>query len=175
MKLRWLWQADRTAGERRAALACAVVAISSASVAVLVRTRLAPGGEGLFSLWGAASGAVGGWVALRLSAHRLGHPGLPGTLRALGGIITISFIAALIAGTMILPGYGTMFGPFSLAMTLIGSPIVAVLWLLGLWLSHKLIATWRHEQESVHRARALAPGWRTRRRSALINYRESSD
>lgn len=175
MKLRWLWQADRTAGERRAALACAIVAISSASVAVLVRTRLVPGGDGLFSLWGAASGAVGGWIALRLSAHRLGHPGLSGTFRALGGIVSISVIAALIAGTLILPLYGTMFGPFSLAMTLIGSPLAAVLWLLGLWLSHRLIATWRRERESVHHARALDPDWRARRRSALINYRESSD
>lgn len=64
-------------------------------------------------------------------------------------MIWISFVGALFGGTLALPFYGTMFGPFTLVVTLIKAPILALLWTSSLLSAHFMIKVRRDERDSV--------------------------
>ena len=67
-------------------------------------------------------------------------------IRALRGIIAVSFVGTLIGGTLALPFYGTMFGPLMFVLTLVGHPGLAALWLATLIACHFLLQVWRRER-----------------------------
>ncbi|KAA9007909.1 hypothetical protein [Histidinibacterium aquaticum] len=146
-----------TPGERGRLLAYLVVAIFGAAFALIVVSRLEgdrPGlltGMSLYHWWVVISGAVGAAGGLYLSGEALGHPGKSGWSKAAWGALVTSFAGSLIAGTLALPLYGTMFGPFSLAVTLAGSPLLAVLWFGCLFRAHYLLSFWRRERDSIFR------------------------
>ena len=66
-----------------------------------------------------------------------------------GSAILISFAGSLIAGTLALPLYGTMFGPFALAVIFVSSPLLAGLWAFNLFGVHVLMCQWRIERDSI--------------------------
>lgn len=103
----------------------------------------------LADLWFVTAGALGAMGGIYLGRRWLGHPGPRGALLATLGVPMISFLCAVIGGTLALPFYGTMFGPMIFALTLLGNPFLAVVWFTVLTATHFLMAGWRRERESL--------------------------
>lgn len=143
-----------TDGEQSLCLAYFSVGIFSAGLAFIVVNQLS-GGAAVFrplsayDLWVIFAGAVGGCAGLFLGRRWMGHNGVLGFIRALVGMFIVSFLGALIGGTLALPLYGTMFGPFSLIVALIGAPQLAMFWGVILLSAHFLICVWRRERDTV--------------------------
>lgn len=145
---------DLTQGERSIALAYFGVAVLGAALGINVVLTL--GGVAAwitpfsaYDYWVVFSAAVGGCVGLYLGQDRLGHAGARGFGRAVFGMIWVSFVGALFGGTLALPFYGTMFGPFTLVVTLFKAPILALLWASSLLSAHFMIKVRRDERDSV--------------------------
>ncbi len=143
-----------TDGERSLAMAYIFVALFGAGMAFVAVIQLGQGTAfarpmNWYECWIVLAGALGGVAALFLAGDKLGRPGWRGHLRATLGAIWVSFVGALIAGTLALPIYGTMFGPFTLGITLAGSPMLAGLWFANLMSAHLLISAWRIERDSI--------------------------
>lgn len=100
-------------------------------------------------LWFVFAGALGAVGGIYLGRRWLGHPGLRGALLAVLGVPMVSFLCSVLGGTLALPFYGTMFGPMIFALTLIGNPVLAVVWLTVLAATHFLMSGWRRERESL--------------------------
>lgn len=142
-----------TEGERARVLAFVLVGLSSAALgylAVLHLDRSALFNElSASQTWIIVAAAIGGLLALFLSGDRIGQTGRNGLLRSAAGGIWVTFVGALIGGTLGLPLYGTMFGPFVVAVTLLGAPILAVFWVLNLVGIHFLLAVHQRERDSI--------------------------
>jgi hypothetical protein len=140
-----------TDGERCMALAYLVVSLFGCGMAFVTVTQMSDGdilerSLTLYERWVVLSGGIGGGVGLFLAGEKMGQQGARGHLRAIPAVIWVSFVGALIAGTLALPLYGTMFGPFTLGVTLAGAPVLAALWFANLFGAHVLIAAWRAER-----------------------------
>ena len=109
-----------------------------------------------YDLWIVLCGALGSAAALRMSGDKMGQTGGKGVVSAIYGGNWISFVGALIAGTLALPLYGTMFGPFVLGVTLYGAPLLAGLWAANLIAVHMLLISWNRERNSIFHARLPA-------------------
>jgi len=142
-----------TDGERARALAFFLVGVCSAGLGYLAVLHLDRNAlfEELtwYQLWIVTASGLGGMIALFLSGDRMGQPGAKGAYRAVAGGIWITFIGALIGGTLGLPVYGTMFGPFIVVVTLLGAPMLAALWAFNLLGIHMLMATYQSERDSI--------------------------
>lgn len=140
-------------GERARALAFLLVGLSSAGLgylAVLHLDRAALFQElSWYQTWIIAASGLGGMISLFLSGDRMGQSGRQGVLRSVAGAIWITFIGALIGGTLGLPLYGTMFGPFIVVVTLMGAPLLAMLWAFNLMGVHMLMAIYQRERDSI--------------------------
>ncbi|PVA07033.1 hypothetical protein [Thalassorhabdomicrobium marinisediminis] len=140
-------------GERARALAFLVVGISSAGLGFLAVLRLEGAsvfdGISAYQLWIIAASALGGLAALFLSGDRMGQAGVAGALRGVAGAIWVTFIGAVIGGTLSLPLYGTMFGPFIVCVTLLGAPLLALLWATNLIAVHILMGVYQRERDSI--------------------------
>lgn len=152
--LRPLRRLDFTEGERSIALAYFYVAVFGSALGINVVLTL--GGVAAwitpfsyYDYWVISSAAIGGCVGLYLGQDRMGHDGPMGLGRAVWGMVWISFVGALIGGTLALPFYGTMFGPFTLIMTLLQTPILAVLWTCALLAAHIMFKKRRIERDSI--------------------------
>ncbi|MBM1219461.1 hypothetical protein JQU17_04570 [Ponticoccus sp. SC2-23] len=138
-------------GEARLVLGCVFTALFGAALAFVVVLRLDSGAVfnramTTYEYWIVTSGFIGGGVSVYLSRHALGHSGFAITLR---GMASTTFLAALIAGTLALPLYGTMFGPFTLVLIFAASPVVAFLWFCNLFAVHVLVREWQRERNSI--------------------------
>lgn len=145
---------DPTPGERGLAVAYAVIAMFGTVLAFVVVNSLGGGTDiirpmGLYDFWIIFSGAVGAFGGLYFGCVWLGHPGFAGWWKALVAIPVISLVAALIAGTLALPGHGTMFGPLGLLTTLIANPLLALLWSTTIIAAHFRFILWRKERDSI--------------------------
>lgn len=142
-----------TEGERARALAFLLVGASSAALGFLAVIHLDQ--AALFDRlswsqrWIVIASGIGGMISLFLSGDRLGQSGIKGALRGVAGGIWVTFIAALVGGTLGLPFYGTMFGPFIVVVTLMGAPLVALLWCFNLLGAHLLLAIYQRERDSI--------------------------
>lgn len=144
-------------GERSRAIAFVIVGVFGAGIGFLVALRLGQGAilfEGMrgYDIWMMVAGAIGSMAALALAGQQFGRPGANGFLRALVASVWVSFLGSLIGGTLMLPFYGTMFGPFTLAVTLVGSPLFGVMWFLNLIGAHLMLSHWRRERDSIFEA-----------------------
>jgi hypothetical protein len=153
-----LWrQIGLSEGEKRLLLAYVSVSLFGALLAFCVVMRLGYGGIMFrpmtgYELWTCIAGAAGAGTGLFLSRHHFGLPGIAGIGRAFGGMLMVCFSGSLIAGTLALPLYGTMFGPFSLGVLLASSPLLALLWIANLYVAHKMMGHWRAERDSIFHA-----------------------
>ncbi len=140
-------------GERARALAFFLVGICSAVLGYLAVLHLDHTAffEPLswYQTWIIVASGLGGMTALFLSGDRMGQAGAAGAMRAVAGAIWMTFIGALIGGTFGLPLYGTMFGPFIVVVTLIGAPILAMLWAFNLFGVHMLMSIYQRERDSI--------------------------
>lgn len=100
--------------------------------------------------WTIFAGCIGGAVGFWVSYERwFGYAGIAGWMSALIGALVVSGIGSVIAGTLILPLYGTMFGPLQLIMMIIAYPSLGAIWLGMLLCAHGLLGQWRHERDSI--------------------------
>ena len=148
-------------GDRARALAYFLVGVCSAflgflSVLQLNRASLFDGFS-LYEWWIVVASGLGGMVALFLSGDRLGQPGFQGLGRAVAGGIWVTFIGALIGGTLSLPLYGTMFGPFIVTVTLIGAPVLCGIWVFNLFSAHVLLGIYQRERDTIFAPEIFAP------------------
>lgn len=102
-----------------------------------------------YQYWVLASSAVGGILALYLAGDRIGRSGTLGFLQGIAGGIWLTFVGALIGGTLALPLYGTMFGPFIVLVTLLGAPFIAFVWVCNLVALHLLMRRYQAERDSI--------------------------
>ena len=158
----------RSEGERRLFIGQLMTGIFGALLALVVVFRLSP--DALidrpisgFEWWVVTAGFIGGWSATGLARERLGRRGLGNMLLGMGAV---TFFAPIIAGTLGLPLYGTMFGPFTLALIFVASPITALLWAANLVGVHILFRTWHAERDSIFGAQMPDPIWRVLWRGA---------
>ncbi len=144
-------------GEKSLALAYASVGLFGAAIGFLVALHLSRGdilrgGFSLYDLWMIVAGGIGSMTGLYLAADRFGHSGWRGFVNALAASVWVSFVSSLIGGTLMLPLYGTMFGPFTLAITLSTQPVFAILWFANLFCAHLLLTYWKRERDSIFEA-----------------------
>ena len=143
-----------TEGERGLILAGIGVAMFGAALSFSVVNRLGGDPEiirisGLYDLWSIVAGSVGAVAALYIGRGSFGYPGALGWSRAFVGIGFVTFVGALIGGTLALPIFGTMFGPFALALTLFAHPPLGFFWVFILVCTHLLAINYRRERDSV--------------------------
>jgi hypothetical protein len=146
-----------TEGEQSILLAFCGVAFFGAALALNIVMTL--GGQEImqrsfsaYDYWIVLSGALGGCIGLYMGRNWMGHPGLRGAAFALVGTIWISFLGGLVGGSLALPFYGTMFGPFSLFVSLFSAPLLAIFWACILFAAHYLLMFWRTERNSIFTA-----------------------
>lgn len=133
-----------TKGEKAFILAYAAVIAMTAGVTILVMSGVSganavPDEPSFYVFWTIFSGALSGGVALFAARGWMGRHGALGLTRAIVGSIAVAFIAAVIAGTMILPLYGTFYAPVLLMTELIEKPWLAVVWFTVLIGAHYLM------------------------------------
>lgn len=142
-----------TEGERARAVAFLLVGACSAGLGYLAVLHLDQGALfdelSWYQTWIIVASGLGGMIALFLSGDRLGQSGSRGALRAVAGGIWVTFIGSLIGGTLGLPFYGTMFGPFIVCVTFLGAPLLAMLWAFNLLGVHLLLGIFQRERDSI--------------------------
>jgi hypothetical protein len=144
-----------SSGERSFIAAMVGTSIVGAVLACVAVSRLsekAPAShcEILFTLWTLVTGVVGGVVGLWSTYERwFGYEGIAGWISASIGGMIVTMIGAVVAGTLILPFYGTMFGPLQVIMVMIESPVLAVIWFGMMGCAHRLLRHWRVERDSI--------------------------
>ncbi len=139
-------------GERLRLIAGAVLGLAGGILCLLSVRHIAgtqAGGPGLRDLWPVVAGFAGTVAVFRLHAGWFGHPGLAGLSRAAAGAVLVTVFAPVAAGTLVLPLYGTMFGPLALAVTVSAVPSIALGWIGALVAVHRLLAVHRAERESI--------------------------
>lgn len=140
-----------TAGEARMMYGYAMAAFFGAVFAAIVVVRLDASAILMrpptpYEIWIMVSGAIGAALGVRVARPQLGMPGLSAPL---WGMVTATFVAPVIAGTLGLPLYGTMFGPFTMLVIFFASPALAVLWFAMLGVVHFLAMAWHDERDSI--------------------------
>ncbi len=140
-----------TRGEKFLAMAFAAVIAMSAGMTILImagfeRENPLPPEPSLYESWIILSSAFSGGFALYVARGWMGMLGLLGFARAFVGSIVVALGAAMIAGTLIMPLYGTVFGPIMLVTQFIELPVLAALWFTIAFGANALIAIWREER-----------------------------
>ena len=143
-----------TEAERGLAFAFFGIGVFGAILAFSVVNRLSGGqtifrGFGLYDVWVIASGVAGACGGLYAARRWFGDVGAQGWIRASVGSFVTTFFGALISGTLALPFYGTMFGPFALATSFIAHPLLAIFWVTTLAAAHMMYVRYRNERDSI--------------------------
>ncbi|KJZ20505.1 hypothetical protein TW80_06890 [Loktanella sp. S4079] len=91
-----------------------------------------------YEIWVALAGAISGALALYLTRGWLGLFGKIGLARAVFGACAMALIAALIAGTLIMPVYGTFFAPILVVAAVGLKPWLGVAWMAVVLMAHAM-------------------------------------
>lgn len=150
-----------TKGERSLLWSHLTVGFFGLGFGLIILLRINPGaifsiGPTLYEYWLLTSGILGASLALRLAQHRLGRPGISDAVK---GMALVTFVAPILAGTLALPGYGTMFGPFTLCLIFWAAPITAALWFTSLTGIHLMMRQWHSERDSIFGPASEAQGF----------------
>ena len=140
-----------TRGEKAYIVAYAIVISVAAGLTVYVLAGLEnaapqPGGAPLYSIWTVIAGIVGGALSLYAARGWLGGLGGFGFARALIGATAAALIAAIIAGSLIMPVYGTFFAPVMLATEFAANPLLAIGWYAAMLVAHFLMTVLTRER-----------------------------
>ena len=149
-----------SAGERQFYIAALIVALMGALLAHVSLSDISAQGHvqdlhlrDPMTLWTLAAGAIGAVAGFGSTYARwFGYAGTVGWIRALYGGVGISLVGSVVGGTLILPYYGTMFGPFQLVIVMIAHPLLALAWVAVLAAVHWLLIPWQAERDSIFRA-----------------------
>lgn len=148
----WTWYKP-TEGELCLGLAFGVIAFLGAGVGYETLSYLAhdhstafvPTAYEAWVIFGAVIGATGALYSLR---GQFGHRGGAGALTAIKGALGVTFLGSLIGGTLAMPVFGTMFGPFAFMMLFVTKPAVGLMWAGSLLAAHILMRGWRIERDA---------------------------
>lgn len=138
-------------GEKASILAYAAVVAISAGMTIFVMSgvegdNLIWGDQSWFSAWVIVAGAVSGGIALALAHGWMGLDGAFGVLRAFVGSIAIAIMGSMIAGLLINPLLGVVYGPVLLVTEFIESPWLVAAWIIVSMGAHALqVVARRHE------------------------------
>ncbi|SHI61000.1 hypothetical protein [Wenxinia saemankumensis] len=159
-----------SAGERQQVQSYAAMALVSAFVGYVVVVNLDAGRSvfdplGPYHVWLIVAATLGGVLGLHFVRSHLGHSGPRGWLRLARAIAQGTLYAGLFGGTLALPLYGTMFGPFTLLVTLAAWPAVGLMWVLIYLIAHLHRAEYQRERDSIFAWTPSAPAT-TRRGSS---------
>ncbi len=138
--------------EKATVAAYAAVVAMTAGMTILIMSGvegdlLIWGDKSWFSYWVIFAGALSGAIGLSLARGWMGGEGFLGSLRAIVGGIAIAVMSAMIAGLLIDPLLGVVYGPV-LAMTeFIDKPWLALTWFIGIAGAHALLVFARRERE----------------------------
>ncbi len=140
-----------TRGEKSLAVAFGAIVAISAGITILIMSGVEganaiPPEPTWYDTWVIFAGALSGGLALYLARGWMGVQGAIGYARAAIGSVAVALGAAVIAGTLILPLYGTIFGPIMLVTQFIELPLLAVAWFSVALAAHAMIARWREER-----------------------------
>ncbi len=163
-------------GEKCRWLAYALIAVFGAGISFVAVARIGHGAGlshamSIYEQWIVVAGAIGAAAGLYLARDRFGWPGTQGAIRALRGGLIATVTGPVVAGTLALPLYGTMFGPFTFLVMLAGAPILALLWVLNLSAIHVLFRAWRRERNTIFGETPDAPQGRQPRMGRLARGR----
>ena len=147
-------------GEKAYAIAYAIVMSVAAGLTVFVMAGVEgdaalPVEASFYSIWTVIAGIIGGALALYAARGWLGLAGVLGWVRALVGGTAAALIAAVIAGSLIMPLYGTFYAPVMLATEFVQMPILAFGWYAAIFGAHYLMTalneerTWGYVEEEV--------------------------
>lgn len=89
--------------------------------------------------WVAVSGLAGGLAAFEVHRRMMSTPGLRGTVKAVGAQMLTALVAAMITGSLIVPGQGTLYAVVVLAQMIGQVPTMLPLWLVEMLLFHMLL------------------------------------
>jgi hypothetical protein len=131
-------------GEKASVLAYAAVIAMAAGMTILIMSgvqgdHLIWGGKSWFSAWVIVAGALSGGIGLALAQGWMGLEGTLGTLRAIVGSVAVAVMAAMIAGLLIDPLLGIVYGPILLMTELMEKPWLAIAWLFVAMAAHSLM------------------------------------
>lgn len=104
-------------------------------------------------LWRLMAGFIGTIGILWLCRGRFGWPGPRGWLAMGQGVVLVTVFAPVAAGTLVLPFYGTMFGPLALVITLLHRPLLALVWFGTLVAGHRMAMVYREERATIFASR----------------------
>ena len=154
MRKRLLHPFRPSPGEARLLTAGALTGAIGALTAFVAVTQFQARGDLLrvwsgSDIWCAFAGACGAIQGLYMWRRWLGQPGAVGALRAVAGLSLALLTGAVIAGTLILPVYGTMFGPVLAGVTILSHPMLTLGWICGLVLMHLTTRDWRIERQRL--------------------------
>lgn len=141
-------------GEQRLGIAYVALGFFGAVLALAVQSRLGDSVGGppvldLRTVWMCFAGALGTGYGFHICRTRIGVPGLTGGLYALAQGIWVTMVSAVIAGTITLPVFGTMFAPWLLFTTFLEVPILLAMWACVFTAAHLLAARWQAERNSI--------------------------
>lgn len=138
-------------GERAYALAYGIVMSVAAGLTVYVMAgvegvAVLPVDPAFYSIWTVIAGVLGGAFALYAARGWLGLRGVLGWIRAAIGGMAAALIASVIAGSLIMPLYGTFYAPVMLATKFMELPILAAGWFAAIFVAHYLMTALKEER-----------------------------
>lgn len=138
--------------EKAIVAAYAAVIAMSAGITILIMSgvegdNLLWGDKSWFSYWVIFAGALSGGLALSLARGWMGAEGVLGSIRAIVGGIAVAFMAALIAGLLIDPLLGLVYGPVLVMTEFMNKPWLAMAWLIGMACAHALMVFAARERQ----------------------------
>lgn len=105
----------------------------------------------VYRAWLALGGGVGTVLSVHLTRDGFGRPGMWGGVQAILSACIATLAAGVIGGTIALPIFGTMFGPWLLVVSFVQAPLLFVPWAGGLLMIHWAYAKFRAERETIFR------------------------
>lgn len=138
-------------GEKSYVLAYAIVVAVAAGLTVFLMADLEGVGPmsddpAFYSVWTVLAGVIGGGLALYAARGWMGLEGPMGWARAIVGSSAAALIAAVIAGTLIMPVYGTFYAPLMLVTEFTNQPILAAGWYAAMLGAHYLMTILKRER-----------------------------
>lgn len=132
-------------------LAYALVITMTSGITILIMSGVEgpsaiPAEPSFYAFWTIFAGALGGGVGVFAARGWMGRPGALGLARAFVGCIAVAVVAAVVAGNLILPVYGTFYAPVLLVSVLISKPWLAVVWIAALTGAHYLMIVTQQER-----------------------------
>ncbi|PIE18340.1 MAG: hypothetical protein CSA65_05380 [Proteobacteria bacterium] len=107
--------------------------------------------------WIVVAAILGMMVGFAIHFRAIGHPGACGIVRSLAAQIMLTLTATLIAGTLIVPLHGTLYGPLVVVELAVDGPVPLAVWPFEALTIHWLMKIWQAEKACAFRRRAPAP------------------